>query len=146
MILHWKIAFTSLKYSFHSNPNSRCFVFVHFQSHKAPNLPPLHVSETGYVANKRSCMGEHAHIITPENCAISFLHKQTPWKQMTQQNSLMKIFRCEWTMKCAPKKGTDPCLLEGTGIDVTACKHAGIKIILPVTQDVTAVGLWAVTT
>ena len=43
-----KIAFTSLKYSFHSNPNSRCFVFVHFQSHNAPNLPPLHISETGY--------------------------------------------------------------------------------------------------
>ena len=48
MILHWKIAFTSLKYSFHSNPNSRCFVLVHFQSHNAPNSPPLHISETGY--------------------------------------------------------------------------------------------------
>ena len=48
MILHWKIAFTSLKYSFQRNPNSCCFVLVHFQSHNAPNLPPLHISETGY--------------------------------------------------------------------------------------------------
>ena len=49
MILHWKIAFTSLKYSFHSSPNSHCFVLVHFQSHNAPNSPPLHISEMGYV-------------------------------------------------------------------------------------------------
>ena len=48
IILHWKIAITSLIYSFHSTPNSRCFVYVHFQSHNAPNLPPLHISETGY--------------------------------------------------------------------------------------------------
>ena len=48
IILHWKIASTSLIYSFHSTPNSRCFVYVHFQSHNAPNLPPLHISETGY--------------------------------------------------------------------------------------------------
>ena len=48
MILHWKIVFTSLNSSFHSNPNSRCFVLVHFQSHNAPNLPPLHISETDY--------------------------------------------------------------------------------------------------
>ena len=49
IILHWKIAITSLIYSFHSTPNSRCFVYVHFQSHNAPNLPPLHISETGYL-------------------------------------------------------------------------------------------------
>ena len=57
MILHWKIAFTSLKYSFHSNPKSRCFVLVHFQSHNAPNLPPLHILEMGYAdehGNKHS--------------------------------------------------------------------------------------------
>ena len=48
MILHWKIAFTSLKYSFHSNPNIRCFVLVHFQSHNAPTSPPLHISERGH--------------------------------------------------------------------------------------------------
>ena len=48
MILHWKIALTSLNSSFHSNPSSRCFVLVHFQSHNAPNWPPLHISETGY--------------------------------------------------------------------------------------------------
>ena len=48
IILHWKIASTSLSYSFHSTPNSCCFVYVHFQSHNAPNLPPLHISEMGY--------------------------------------------------------------------------------------------------
>ena len=52
MILHWKILFKSLDSSFHSNPNSCCFVFVHFQSHNAPNLPPLHISETGYGISK----------------------------------------------------------------------------------------------
>ena len=55
MILHWKIVLTSLNSSFHSNPNSRCFVFVHFQSHNAPNLPPLHISETGYGVRKNVC-------------------------------------------------------------------------------------------
>ena len=34
IILHWKIASTSLIYSFHSTPNHRCFVLVHFQSWK----------------------------------------------------------------------------------------------------------------
>ena len=60
IILHWKIASTSLIYSFHSTPNSPCFVYVHFQSHNAPNLPPLHISETGYyntVGGDGGCRG-----------------------------------------------------------------------------------------
>ena len=52
IILHWKIVSTALNsfYSpgFYSNPHSSLFVLVHFQSHNAPNLPPLHISETGY--------------------------------------------------------------------------------------------------
>ena len=58
IILHWKIVSTLLNPSFHSTPNSRCFVLVHFQSHNAPNFPPLHISEMGYSRSSKSFLME----------------------------------------------------------------------------------------
>ena len=85
MILHWKIAFTSLKYSFHSNPNSRCFVLVHFQSLNAPNSPPLHILETGYFSLRyvHACVTRthdvHCHCKTYVALFSTHLTKISTW-------------------------------------------------------------------
>ena len=80
IILHWKIASTSLIYFFHSTPNRRCFVLVHFQSHNVPNLPPLHISETGYGTNG----------------TVWKVDVHPPWNEYTSLQMSWLMNRCSW--------------------------------------------------